>query len=211
MCSFAGMKIFVMHDLRPVVHNNGAFFSFNGMEAMPFGVLPDSALLRERRPMFVPPFAERCSVQTHLAVRICRLGRCVSPRFAHRYHEGATLAAVFRADNLLEVARSEGWPWDMAMGFDGSVAIGAPCGVEPTDVLHLRTLLGADTMAEVVVEREAWLTHIHAALARISAFHTLRQGDWLLCGALHRSQEVREGLRVEGWMDGERLMAFDVK
>lgn len=211
MCSFAGMKLFVMHDLRPMVHNKGAFFSFDDMEAMPFGVLPDSALLRERRPMFIPPFAEHCSVQMHLAVRICRLGRCVSPRFAHRYHEGMTLGAVFQADNLLEAARSEGWPWDMAMGFDGSVALGSLCGTDSAATLHCRTLLGADTMADVVVEREAWLTHVHDTLARISAFHTLRQGDWLLCGGLHRPQAVREGLRIEGWLGDERVMAFDVK
>jgi hypothetical protein len=51
--------------------------------------------------MFVPDFAEPCSVSLHLAVRVGRLGRAISPRFAHRYHAEPTLAVVFTAEKLL--------------------------------------------------------------------------------------------------------------
>ena len=44
----------------------------------------DSALLKDRKPFFVPDFMGRIDYETELVVRISRLGKCVSQRLAHR-------------------------------------------------------------------------------------------------------------------------------
>ena len=212
MCSFAGMKIFVMHDLRPVVHNNGAFFSFNGMEAMPFGVLPDSALLRERRPMFVPPFAERCSVQTHLAVRICRLGRCVSPRFAHRYYDAVTVGIDFTARDLQNKLRAEGKPWEISKGFDNSAVIGDFVSVSRfKDVQNLDFYLDIDGNKVQHGNTSDMIFKIDELIAYISQFYTLKIGDLLYTGTPVGVGPVSIGQHLEGYLEGEKLLDFYIR
>ena len=45
----------------------------------------DSALLKDRKPFFVPDFMGRIDYEAELVVRISRLGKCISQSFAHRY------------------------------------------------------------------------------------------------------------------------------
>lgn len=203
--------MFVLHHSDFPENNNGGVSSFKEVESFAFGVLPDSALLREGWPMFVPDFANPCSVQMHLAVRIGRLGRCVSPRFAHRYHAEPTLAVVFTADTLLEEARRAGLPWGAAMGFEGSVAEGAqwPTDVPPLEEHTHELRLNGQTVAEG--HTAGWQELVNAATAQVSRFHTLRQGDRLLCGALNAPQLVTPGTHIEGWLDGRCVLSLNVK
>lgn len=205
------MKMFVLHRSNLPESNNGGVSSFKKVESFAFGVLPDSALLREGWPMFVPDFANPCSVELHLAVRIGRLGRCVSPRFAHRYYAEPTLAVVFTADTLLAEARQAGLPWGAAMGFEGSVAEGSEWPIDiPSLEEHTYELrLNDQTVDEG--HTAGWHEHISTAVAHVSRFHTLRQGDRLLCGALNAAQPVTPGMHVEGWLNGRRVLSLSVK
>ena len=62
--------------------------------------IPDTALHINKRPFFIPPFAEPCVMQLRLAIRIVRLGRHISKRFAGRYYDAATVCAHFAAPTL---------------------------------------------------------------------------------------------------------------
>ena len=53
---------------------------------------PDSALLKDGKPFFLPDFSTDLQYETEVVVHICRLGKCIAPRFAHRY---ARLAEPF--------------------------------------------------------------------------------------------------------------------
>ena len=46
---------------------------------------PDSALLKSNKPFFIPDFSERVEYETEIIIRICRLGKNISERFASRY------------------------------------------------------------------------------------------------------------------------------
>ena len=92
-----------------VLYNNYPDFSLD-KEELDVCVLPDTTLLKDGKPLFVPDFATTCCVQGHLVVRICRLGRSISERFAHRYYDAITVGATFSAENLrkeLEVQLSK--------------------------------------------------------------------------------------------------------
>ena len=45
----------------------------------------DSALLKDKKPFFIPDDLGTIEYETELVVRICRLGKTISERFAHRY------------------------------------------------------------------------------------------------------------------------------
>ena len=57
---------------------------------------PDSAILKDGKPFFVPDFSAEVHYETEVVVRICRLGKNIAPRFAHRYYDAVTVGFVRR-------------------------------------------------------------------------------------------------------------------
>ena len=49
---------------------------------------------------------ERLEYETELVVRICRLGKTISERFAHRYYDAVTVGIDFTARELQQKAKS---------------------------------------------------------------------------------------------------------
>ena len=69
---------------------------------------PDSALLKDSKPFFIPDFSKRVDYETELVVRICRLGKNIAPRFAYRYYDAVTVGIDFTARDLQQKLRAEG-------------------------------------------------------------------------------------------------------
>ena len=160
--------------------------------------LPDTALLLRRMPFFIPDFAEHCLAQPCWALRITRLGRSIHERFAARYYDATqlTLAYHFEAHPLLERLREEGKPWDMAVGFDGAVALAEP------------SQEGIQEDEEVKEVRE----RANKAIALVSSHHTLRQGDVFLFPRKEFSAfEVFREDKLVLQLQGKELASFHVK
>ena len=85
---------------------------------------PDSAILKDGKPFFVPDFSAEVHYETEVVVRICRLGKNIAPRFAHRYYDAVTVGIDFTARDLQRKFREAGNPWELCKGFDNSAAIG---------------------------------------------------------------------------------------
>ena len=97
---------------------------------------PDSALLKDSKPFFIPDFCEQVDYETEMVVRICRLGKNISERFAHRYYDAVTVGIDFTARDLQRKFRAEGKPWELCKGFDSSAAIGDWEALYSTPILH---------------------------------------------------------------------------
>ena len=63
---------------------------------------PDSAILKDGKPFFIPDFSNEIHYETELVVRINRLGKNIAPRFANRYYDAVTVGI-----DLLPVIFSE--------------------------------------------------------------------------------------------------------
>ena len=124
------MKIIAIANTYPA-YNKTAFPAFDKAEGPVVFSHADSALLKDGKPFFIPEFAEPCTYQVELVVRICRLGKSIPERFASRYYDGVTVGIAFTAHGLLERFCRAGYPWDLATGFDGAAAVGnfVPTGV----------------------------------------------------------------------------------
>ena len=60
----------------------------------------DSSLLKDGKPFFVPDHLGRVDYETEMVVRICRLGKSIPERFAHRYYDAVTVGIDFTARDL---------------------------------------------------------------------------------------------------------------
>ena len=59
-----------------------------------FFMKPDTALLRNNDPFYVPSFSNEVHYETELVVRINRVGRAIEERFASRYYDEVGLGRL---------------------------------------------------------------------------------------------------------------------
>ncbi len=84
---------------------------------------PDTALLRNNDPFYIPRFTQEVHYECELVVRIDRVGKCIDERFARRYYSEVGLGIDFTARDLQRAAIAAGAPWECAKAFDHSAAL----------------------------------------------------------------------------------------
>lgn len=174
---------------------------------------PDTALLKDGKPFFLPPFSERVEYETELVVRISRLGKNVAPRFAHRYYDAVTVGIDFTARDLQARLRAEGSPWEISKGFDGSAVVGDFVPVEElaggVQDQHFSLRIGGK---EVQRGHTAdMIFPIDEMIAYISRFYTLRMGDLLFTGTPEGVGPVAIGDHLQGFLGERQLLDFHVR
>ena len=184
-----------------------------GKDEVPFvHTLPDTALLGSKRPFFIPDFAPVCRAHLHLAVRICRLGRSISERFAHRYYDAVTVGIDFTARELQKKLRSEGKPWDLCKGFDGSAALGEWVSIEKfrdIQAIHFHLDINGNTVQEGCTSD--MLYRVDQLIAYISQYFTLKTGDILYTGTPAGVGPVHIDDHLEGYIEDRKVLEFNCK
>jgi len=172
----------------------------------------DSSLLKDGKPFFPPDDLGRIDYEGELVVRICRLGKNIPVRFAHRYYDAVTVGVDFTARELQRRLRSEGKPWELCKGFDGAATIGEWVGVEKLrDVQSLRFRL--DVNGEAVQEgcSADMLFKVDELIAYISRWFTLKTGDILYTGTPQGVGPVNVGDHITGWIEDRKVLDFNVR
>ncbi|MCM1108536.1 MAG: fumarylacetoacetate hydrolase family protein [Clostridium sp.] len=172
----------------------------------------DSALLKDGKPFFIPDFTGRCEYETELVVRICRLGKNIAPRFACRYYDAVTVGIDFTARDMQEQFRRQGLPWELCKGFDGSAVVGDFVPVDEwPDVQRLHFHLDINGRTVQSGYAGDMLFRIDELISYVSRFYTLKMGDLLYTGTPAGVGPVNIGDRLEGYVEGRKLLDFHVR
>ena len=173
---------------------------------------PDSALLKDGKPFFIPDFSERVDYETELVVRINRLGKNIAERFAHRYYDAVTVGIDFTARDLQRKYRAEGKPWELCKGFDNSAAIGDWIPVERfKDIQQLNFHLDIDGKTVQRGYAGDMLFKIDQIIAYVSRFCTLKIGDLLFTGTPVGVGPVQVNNHLEGYLEDEKVLDFYIR
>ena len=225
------MKIFAI-GMNYAAHNQELHRTLKRPDEPVIFTKADSAILNQGKPFFVPDHLGRIDYETELVVRICRLGKNIPERFAHRYYDALTIGIDFTARDLQKKASEAGQPWTICKGFDGSAAIGewipkeklltdpdAPCSQSGLQSLHFH--LDIQTEEDRQLGREGktvqegctsdMLYNVDEIIAYISRFFTLKTGDLLYTGTPAGVGPVHIGDRLEGWLEQRQVLTFNCK
>ena len=174
---------------------------------------PDSALLKDGRPFFVPDFSADVRYEAELVVRISRLGKCVDKQFAHRYYDAVTVGIDFTADDLQKQYISKGLPWELSKGFDDSAAIGTfmPLAQVEHGIQNIDFSLDVDGTKTQVGCTADMLCSVDSILAYVSRFMTLKIGDLLFTGAPVGSAPVKVGQHLDGYIGDTKVLDFNIR
>lgn len=175
---------------------------------------PDTALLRNNDPFYIPSFSQEVDYECELVVRICRVGRAISERFAHRYYTEVGLGIDFTARDVQRQAIAEGLPWERAKAFDRSAAISPqflPLAELGGGVQNLRFSLEVNGEVRQEGDTSQMLYSVDRIIASISRYMTLRMGDLLFTGTPAGVGALREGDHLRATLEGHELLNFDIR
>lgn len=172
----------------------------------------DSSLLKDGKPFFVPDHLGRVDYETEMVVRICRLGKSIPERFAHRYYDAVTVGIDFTARDLQRRLRDASQPWDLCKGFDGAAAIGEWIPKEKfldIQALHFHLDINGKTVQEGCTSD--MLFKVDRLISYISQFFTLKTGDMLYTGTPAGVGPVKIDDHLTGYLEDRKVMEFNVK
>lgn len=172
---------------------------------LPVDMIPDSAIIRDRKPFFVPDFASDWYFIPTIAFRSHRLGKNIAAKFASRYYDACTLALRMIPADLLDTLKAEGKSAGIATAFDGALihgdwipveAIGREMEITVGDI-HVSVSMD-DLLIDTVIEQ-------------LSRYFTLKIGDMIIPCLLPGKGEVKINSAVTGSINGNECINFRIK
>ena len=205
------MKIFAI-GMNYAAHNKELHDTLLKTEKPVIFTKADSALLKPGKPFFVPDHWGRIDYEAEVVVRICRLGKNISQRFAHRYYDAVTVGIDFTARDLQREASQNGQPWTICKGFDGSAAIGEWVDIAKfrnVQALHFHLDKNGETVQEGCTSDMFY--GVYEIIAYISQFFTLKTGDLLYTGTPAGVGPVQIGDHLDGWLEDRKVLDLNCK
>ncbi|MBP5649596.1 MAG: fumarylacetoacetate hydrolase family protein [Bacteroidales bacterium] len=177
-----------------------------------FFLKPDSSIIFRNRPFFLPDFSEEIHYEVELLFRICKVGKCIQPKFAHSYYDAIGLGIDFTARDLQRKCVAEGNPWEIAKAFDGSAVISK--FVEKEHFGDLKNLDFKLLLNDQCVQHgnsKDMLFSIDEIICHVSKFMTLKIGDIFFTGTPEGVGKVAINDRLQGFIGEEKFLDFKIK
>ena len=177
-----------------------------------FFMKPDVAILRPGTPFYYPNFSKDIHFECELVVKINRVGKNISERFAHKYYSEIGLGIDFTARDLQKKCKEKGHPWEIAKSFEGS----APLSKEFIDksTLDLANLQFSLTQNETQVQlgsTKDMIFNIDQLIAYVSQFMTLKKGDLIYTGTPAGVGPIAIDDELKGFIGEKEMFMVRVK
>lgn len=173
---------------------------------------PKSALLLAEKPLYYPEFTDDLQYECEVVVKICKNGKYIQEKFANKYYDHVSLGIDFTARDLQRAQQAKGLPWEIAKAFDGSAAAGTfvPITAEtPITNLAFQLHLNGETVQDGHTRNMIFtVDHI---IAYVSRFFTLHIGDMIYTGTPAGVGKVKPEDRLEGYLQGNKVLDVMVK
>ncbi|AZJ36409.1 fumarylacetoacetate hydrolase family protein [Tenacibaculum singaporense] len=172
---------------------------------------PDSAILPKKMPFFIPPFSNDIHYEVEVLVKINKVGKHISPKFAHKYYETVGLGIDFTARDVQAQCKEKGLPWEKAKAFDGSAIVGEFFPKEKFDLENLSFQLQKNDEVVQDGNTSCMLWKIDELISYVSQYFTLKKGDIIFTGTPAGVGKVVENDILTGTIEGKQAFQIKVK
>jgi len=172
---------------------------------------PDSALLLNNKPFFIPEFSNDVHHEVELVVRINKLGRHIEPKFAHTYYDEIALGIDFTARDLQNNLKKKGLPWELAKAFDQSAMLGSFVPLGDRNIQDLHFELHKNGQVVQSGHTADMLFPVDQIIAFVSQYFTLKIGDLIYTGTPAGVGPVAIGDRLTGFLEGAEAFYCNIK
>jgi 2-keto-4-pentenoate hydratase/2-oxohepta-3-ene-1,7-dioic acid hydratase in catechol pathway len=174
---------------------------------------PDTALLRNNDPFYIPEWTKDLHHEVELIIRINRLGKNIDKKFAHRYYNEIGLGIDFTARDVQNALKDKGLPWEKAKAFDHSAVVCPEFmlveSLPDRNNIHFKLDINGKTVQEG--NSSLMIFSFETIISQVSKYFTLKIGDLIYTGTPAGVGSVKIGDRLEGYLEGDKKFDFLVK
>ena len=173
---------------------------------------PQTALLKDNKPFYIPEWSSDLHYETELVLKVCKQGKYIDEKFAHKYFDEVSVGIDFTARDLQAQQKAKGLPWEIAKAFDNSAVAGEMKKVSESDKaegFQFHLLLNGTKVQDG--NTEDMIFSFGKIIAYASQFFTLQVGDLIYTGTPAGVGAVKIGDRLEGFLASEKVFDFEIK
>jgi fumarylpyruvate hydrolase len=170
---------------------------------------PDSAILKKNKPFFIPDFSTDVQYEAEIVLRISKLGKGISAKYAHRYFDALTVGIDFTARDLQNKFSKAGHPWELSKTFDGSAPLGSFIPKERfADLTNISFTLDINGIRKQAGNTSDLIFTFNDIISYVSRYYTLKTGDFIFTGTPSGVGPVEKGDNLLARLEDETVLDF---
>ena len=174
-------------------------------------IKPDSAVLPKEQDFYIPDFSSDIHYEVEVLVKIKKVGKHISPEFAHLYFDEVGLGIDFTARDIQQNCKENGLPWEKAKGFDHSAPL-SNTWIEKSEI-DLQTAefkLFQNGELRQTGHPKDFIFSIDTVISYVSQFVTLKTGDLIFTGTPAGVGPVQIGDLLRAELNGQALLELKI-
>lgn len=176
-----------------------------------FFIKPDTSLLQKERNFYIPEFSCDIHYEVEIVLRISKAGKYIQPEFAHKYFDQISLGIDFTARDLQSELKKNGYPWEIAKGFDGAAVVGFFLDKNDYDLSNLNFKLLKDGETVQQGNTSLMIHNFSKIIAESSKYFTLKTGDLIMTGTPSGVGPVSAGDVLSGYIEDQKIFEVSIK
>jgi 2-keto-4-pentenoate hydratase/2-oxohepta-3-ene-1,7-dioic acid hydratase in catechol pathway len=173
---------------------------------------PDSSLLKNNKPFFLPGFSSMIQYETEVVIKISKLGKSIAAKYAHRYYDELTLGIDITARDIQNRNSASGLPWELSKGFDGAAPLGKFVPVSSAgDIRNLDFRLEINDKIVQSGNTSDMIFSIDEIVAFVSRYFTLKTGDLIFTGTPAGVGPLKKNDNLVAYLGEDPLLDFMIK
>ncbi len=173
---------------------------------------PDSSLLKNNKPFFLPGFSSMIQYEAEVVLKISKLGKGISDKFAPRYFDELTLGIDVTARDIQNSYSAEGLPWELSKCFDGAAPVGKFVKVDSIgDLKNLDFRLEINGKIVQQGNTSDMIFSFNEIVSYVSRFFTLKTGDLIFTGTPSGVGPLRKNDNLAAYLGEEVLLDFWIR
>ncbi|HPF02180.1 MAG TPA: fumarylacetoacetate hydrolase family protein [Bacteroidales bacterium] len=173
---------------------------------------PDSSLLKNNKPFFLPGFSSMIQYEAEIVVKISRLGKGIDVKYARRYYDELSLGIDITARDIQNRNSASGLPWELSKCFDGAAPVGTfiPADEFP-DSGNIDFSLEINGKVVQKASTADMIFSIDQIVSYVSGFFTLKTGDLIFTGTPSGVGTLRRNDHLTGRICDRVLLDMMIK
>jgi acylpyruvate hydrolase len=173
---------------------------------------PDSAILKNNKPFFLPDFSDNIHYEVEVVIKISKLGKGIAAKFAPRYFDEVTVGIDITARDLQKQQSTAGMPWEISKSFDGAAPIGSFIPVSGvTDMGNLDFRLEINDKVVQKSNTSDMIFGFNQIVEYVSKFFTLKTGDLIFTGTPSGVGQLKRDDNLIAYLGDKPLLDFRIK
>jgi len=173
---------------------------------------PDSSILKNNKPFFLPGFSSMIQYEAEIVLKISKLGKGISAKYAHRYFDELTLGIDITARDIQNRHSAAGLPWELSKCFDGAAPIGK--FVPVSSIIDMKNLGFRLEINKRVVQKghtSDMIFDFNEIIAYVSRFFTLKTGDLIFTGTPSGVGPLKKNDNLVAYLGDVVVLDFNIK